>query len=67
MSNEQIIINKTEKPNSMSFRAGGTGTPEFKIYFDSAEDLETQLIRIAQTDIESAINTIKNTFGGDKK
>jgi len=44
MTNE--IINKTAKPNSISFRYGGTGT-DIKIYFEDAEDLEHQLIVLA--------------------
>lgn len=40
MTEEQIIINKTEKPNSFE-----TGKPSnrFKLYFDTAEDLANQI------------------------
>ncbi len=37
---EQIIINKTEKPNS--YEVGKTGN-RFKIYFSNANDLKTQV------------------------
>lgn len=37
---EQIIINKTEKPNSIEI--GPTGN-RFKLYFDTAEDLDNQI------------------------
>ena len=36
----QTIINKTERPNS--YETGSAGN-RFKIYFDSAEDLDNQL------------------------
>ena len=42
---EQIVIQKTERPNSISFRIGGVGT-DCKIYFSTAEDLEQQLLAI---------------------
>jgi hypothetical protein len=37
---EQIIINKTEKPNSYEFGKAGN---RFKLYFDTAEDLKQQM------------------------
>lgn len=37
---EQIIINKTEKPNS--YEIGKTGD-RFKLYFSDAEDLASQI------------------------
>ena len=37
---EQIIINKTEKPNS--FETGKPGA-RFKLYFSDAEDLQKQI------------------------
>ena len=37
---EQIIINKTERPNS--FESGKAGA-RFKLYFDNAEDLDKQV------------------------
>jgi len=37
---EQIVINKTEKPNS--FEMGKAGN-RFKIYFDTAAGLKTQV------------------------
>ena len=42
MAEEQVIINKTEKPNSISFHLGGTGT-DVKIYFKDQNDLNEQL------------------------
>ena len=36
----QIVINKTEKPNS--FECGKAGN-RFKIYYDTVEDLKTHL------------------------
>lgn len=67
MSNEQIIINKTDKANSVSFRTGGTGTPEFKIYFDNDEDLMVKLMNLNRVDVADAINTLKNNLGGTSK
>ena len=37
---EQIVINKTEKPNSYEFGKAGN---RFKLYFDTAEDLKLQI------------------------
>lgn len=37
---EQIIINKNEKPSSFEFGKAGN---RFKLYFDTAEDLENQI------------------------
>ena len=42
---EQIIINKTEKPNSISYRYGSVGA-ELKIYFSTTEDLKEQLEKL---------------------
>jgi len=39
----QVIINKTEKPNS--FETGKAGS-RFKLYFDTVEDLETQINKL---------------------
>ena len=39
---KQIVINKTEAPNWLSFRWGGTGD-ESKVYFDDADDLINKL------------------------
>lgn len=36
----QTIINKTEKPNSFEFGKAGS---RFKLYFDTAEDLNKQI------------------------
>jgi hypothetical protein len=40
MAEEQIIINKTEKPNS--YETGSAGS-RFKLYFDTASDLKQQI------------------------
>jgi len=37
---EQIIINKTERPNSYEMGSAGS---RFKLYFDTAEDLKQQI------------------------
>jgi hypothetical protein len=37
---EQIVINKTERPNSYEFGKAGN---RFKLYFDTAEDLKQQI------------------------
>ena len=44
----QIIINKTEKPNS--FETGKAGS-RFKLYFDTAEDLETQINKLIEKNL----------------
>ena len=46
---EQIIITKTEKPNS--FEVGKTGN-RFKIYFVDAEDLKTQVDALKKSGFE---------------
>jgi len=48
------IINKTARPNSLSFRWGGSGT-DVKLYFEDANDLENQL-----TNLNSKMTNIKN-------
>lgn len=40
---EQVIINKTEKPNS--FEVGRPGA-RFKLYFDTSEDLQNQINKL---------------------
>jgi len=40
---EQVIINKTEKPNS--FEVGKVGN-RFKLYFDTAENLQEQINKL---------------------
>ena len=42
---EQIIINKTEKPNSYEFGKAGN---RFKLYFNTAEDLRDQIERLKE-------------------
>lgn len=67
-NNTTTIINKTERPNSMNFRVGGAGTPEFKIYFEDERDLEKQLAELAGSDlIRSHIDGLKQRFVGDKQ
>lgn len=40
MTNEQVIINKTYRANSYEFGKAGN---RFKLYFEDAEDLKTQI------------------------
>jgi hypothetical protein len=47
---EQIIINKTEKPNSYEFGKAGN---RFKLYFDTAEDLKIQINNLIQQGLYS--------------
>jgi hypothetical protein len=42
---EQIIINKTEKPNSFEI---GVASRRFKLYFDTSEDLVQQLNKLKE-------------------
>ena len=42
---EQIIINKTEKPSS--FETGSSGN-RFKIYYDTPEDLQKHLDKLKE-------------------
>ena len=42
---EQVIINKTEKPNSYEFGKAGN---RFKVYFNTAEDLNDQIKRLKE-------------------
>jgi len=56
------VITMQSKPNSMSFRWGGTGT-DMKIYFDDAEDLEQQLNSL-ETKTLSIKNKIQNIRSG---
>lgn len=56
----QTIISKTDRPNSVSFRAGGTGTPEYKFYFNDEEDLHQQIRALADSDrVSQAIADLK--------
>jgi len=41
----QLVINKTEKPNSHEFGKPGN---RFKIYFDTADDLKDQIKKIKE-------------------
>jgi hypothetical protein len=47
MTNEQtsVIINKTERASSYEFGKAGN---RFKLYFDSAEDLENQINKLKE-------------------
>ena len=53
----EIIITKTERPNSVQFRWGGTGT-DVKIYFNEEQDLITQLVKLNQASFEIATQII---------
>ncbi len=46
---EQIVINKTEKPNS--FETGKPGA-RWKIYFSDAADLKTQVEQLKKEDFD---------------
>ena len=45
---EQIVINKTEKPNS--FETGKAGA-RFKLYFDTAEGLKSQIDELKKLEL----------------
>ncbi len=45
MTNEQVIINKTYRANSYEFGKAGN---RFKLYFEDAEDLKTQIDNLIQ-------------------
>ena len=61
----QEVINKTEKPNSISFRYGGVGA-EMKIYFNDDKDLQQQLeaLNNSSEKISGLIQSIKSKLGG---
>jgi len=40
--NKTEVVNKTEAPNSFSFRWGGTGD-EVKLYFENGQDLTKKI------------------------
>lgn len=46
---EQVVVNKTEKPNS--FETGKAGS-RFKIYFDTANDLKNQVDKLKAAGFE---------------
>jgi len=43
VENSQIVINKTDKPNS--YECGKAGN-RFKLYFDSVDDLKSRLTEL---------------------
>lgn len=67
MSEKQEIINKTERPNSLEFRYGKTGTG-VKLYFENAQDVLTQLRELADksTEMHLHIAKIKENMGDEK-
>ena len=48
MNEEQVVISKTEKPNS--FECGKAGN-RFKLYFTDATDLKSQIIELKALNI----------------
>ena len=57
---EQTIINKTDKPKSLNFRSGGAGSAEWKIYFNTENDLYEELERLANSErVQTAMNALK--------
>jgi len=42
---EQIVMNKTEKPNSYEFGKAGN---RFKVYFDTPDDLQAQIEKLKE-------------------
>ena len=46
-SQTQVVLNKTERPNSFQFRLEGPGS-EVKLYFENADDLARQVEEIAK-------------------
>ena len=42
---QQVVINKTEKPSSYEFGKAGN---RFKLYFDTAEDLKAQIDKLKE-------------------
>jgi len=69
---ETTTINKTEKPNSFSWRWGGPST-EVKVYFDTAESLEKQVLALSESSlkiresIERFNTAMKSTDGSNNK
>jgi len=47
---EQVIINKTERPNSYEFGKAGA---RVKLYFENAEDLALQIKALADIGVPS--------------
>jgi hypothetical protein len=54
-----IVVNRTENPNSFSFKYGKTATDSIKVYFDSADDLNSKLKEFAEKKAEIKENLIK--------
>lgn len=64
----ETVLNKTEKPNSFNFRYGKSGT-DVKVYFDTAEDLNSQIERIANfsEQISGNLDRIKKNLENGKE
>ena len=56
---EQVVINKTEKPSSYEFGKVGN---RFKIYFSDVPNLQDQLTKLMEADLITA-----EDFGNTKK
>lgn len=63
MTETTTVLNKTERPNSIQFRLGGVGS-EVKIYFDTAQDLDSQLSALnkLQDVLSSKIISLKTSL-----
>lgn len=63
---EHRIRNINELPNHFCFRWGGTGT-DVKIYFDTADNLASQLIELLQKgeEIKKSMNDYKAIMAKD--
>lgn len=46
---EQVILNKTEKPNSFEFGRAGN---RFKVYYDKPEELRKHIEELKKLDFE---------------
>ncbi len=60
MDKEQVTISKVDKPNSICFRWGQTGS-DVKVYFSDEKDLVSQLelLNSQMEKVKSNINQIK--------
>ena len=60
---ETITIQRTERPNSMSFHYAGTGS-EMKIYFNHEQDIVNQLQKLNEQIpvIKQNLQTIKQAM-----
>lgn len=62
------IQTEQDKQNSISFRYGGVGT-EIKLYFNTAEDLEQQLVELNNkcNIVRHNIDEIKHKLGNQNE